>query len=67
MKLTIKCYLTLTSVVFEFNIDSNKYYLYGDLTLTSVVFEFLGNPNITCSRVDLTLTSVVFEFSRAVC
>ena len=54
--------LTLTSVVFEseVNIDNKKYML--DLTLTSVVFEFMHTLLLSAFLSDLTLTSVVFEF-----
>ena len=58
----VKLNLTLTSVVFEseVNIDNKKYML--DLTLTSVVFEFMHTLLLSAFLSDLTLTSVVFEF-----
>ena len=54
-------HLTLTSVVFEWNILRNISGSRTNLTLTSVVFELKVN-GILGINVDLTLTSVVFEF-----
>ena len=60
-------YLTLTSVVFEFEIELKDFRKKKNLTLTSVVFEcediilqkFIGS--------NLTLTSVVFEYKITWC
>ena len=58
----IQSYLTLTSVVFEYQffgkwLDKNNH-----LTLTSVVFEFSIGNLFLVFLVNLTLTSVVFEY-----
>ena len=53
--------LTLTSVVFEFDVFTFCCKPCYNLTLTSVVFEFGKWSSVFEYIFDLTLTSVVFE------
>ncbi len=55
------CYLTLTSVVFEYLVGRLQKHLVQHLTLTSVVFELVLVVIMYLQVVNLTLTSVVFE------
>ena len=53
--------LTLTSVVFECELENSIKYFALNLTLTSVVFELVKTVRNNVKMNYLTLTSVVFE------
>ena len=57
--------LTLTNVVFEFEIVLIFYKRLWHLTLTNVVFEFDKKFRISAGFDYLTLTNVVFEFPHS--
>ena len=54
-------YLTLTRVVFEYQLERQNEGMFTDLTLTRVVFELRDTERDLITRGNLTLTRVVFE------
>ena len=56
-------WLTVTKVVFEYQLERQNEGMFTGLTVTKVVFEYLQNGKFkTEAEAWLTVTKVVFEF-----